>query len=132
MVVPKTTKKRARTSPEFSEIGQAIRFFRGLRTQSEVAALAKVHPSTWSLYEAGRRKPSRGSFERICAGLGCTAVELERAIWRFRRVRVVGQASLVHDRTNEKDPVRRELTELVAPLVDQVVELLLWLRRADL
>ena len=131
-MVSRPRKKIQRTSPPFAEIGQAIRFFRGLRTQAEVAALAKVHPSTWSLYEAGRRKPSSTSFDRICAGLGCTAVELEKAIWRFRRVRVLGQAPLNADRVDDKDPIRRELIELTAPLVDQLVELLLWLRRADL
>jgi transcriptional regulator with XRE-family HTH domain len=130
-MVSETRTNRNQLATREREIGQAIRFYRGARSQREVAASAGIHPATWSLYESGRRQPKRSSLERICHALGCSIPEFERAVWRFRRVRVAATAPALAARHENDDPIRKDLIELTAPLVDQLVELLLWLRRAE-
>lgn len=70
------------------ELGLAIAYLRGDRTQTEVAQEAGINPATWSLYEAGRRQPREASLERVLKGLGCTRLELETTAWHLRRARL--------------------------------------------
>lgn len=71
------------------DVGRAIQQLRGLRSQVEVAALAKLNRSTWSLYESGRRKPSSDKLDRVLTALGCSRLQFEETVWSFRRLRLV-------------------------------------------
>lgn len=51
---------------------QNIREVRDL-TSRQAAELCHVHPSTWSLYESGKRSPSLNVFIRICKTLEVSA-----------------------------------------------------------
>lgn len=73
------------------ELGRAIAFLRGSRSQVEAAQRASLDPATWSHYESGRRLPRSGNLEKVLRGLGCTRLQLEETAWRFRRQRLVEQ-----------------------------------------
>lgn len=81
------------TTPELSDrtddedLGRAIAYLRAERTQAEVAKRAGLDPATWSLYEAGRRRPRPPTTLRILRGLGATRLELEEVASQFRRAR---------------------------------------------
>lgn len=60
-------------------LGQAIRRFRGSRTQKDLAKTARMTPSTWSDYERGKRIPRQKQLLRIAAALGCEVAALELA-----------------------------------------------------
>jgi len=51
---------------------QNIREVRGF-TSKEAACLCHVAPSTWSLYESGKRSPSLNVFITICKKLNVSA-----------------------------------------------------------
>ncbi|WP_353049632.1 helix-turn-helix transcriptional regulator [Exiguobacterium sp. s95] len=51
---------------------QNVREIRKLSSK-EAAHMCHVHPSTWSLYESGRRSPSLDVFIRICKTLEVSA-----------------------------------------------------------
>jgi len=42
---------------EGTDLGRAIRWLRGERTQTQLCEQAGLDPATWSQYEAGRRRP---------------------------------------------------------------------------
>jgi len=54
---------------------QNIREVRNL-TSKQAAKMCNVHPSTWSLYESGKRSPSLNVFIRICKTLEVSADKL--------------------------------------------------------
>ena len=74
-----------------NDLGRAIAYLRGARTQAQVSEVADLDPGTWSEYETGRRRPRERNLARIVAALGCTRLKLEEAVWQFRRQRL-GQA----------------------------------------
>jgi transcriptional regulator with XRE-family HTH domain len=135
-------------TPESWALAQAIRHFRGERTQREVAEAAGLDATTWSFYETGRRRPKARNLQRVLHGLGCTRLELEETAWRFRRERLleeqdaarragdprfVGSAVQVARELRERgegeageagDPLRRGLRELlahVAVILEEVI-----------
>lgn len=75
------------------DLGRAITYLRGDRTQAAVAKSAGLTAATWSLYEAGRRKPRSENLAKVLRGLSCTQLELEETTWRFRRRRLLAQLS---------------------------------------
>lgn len=136
-------------TPESWALAQAIRHFRGERTQREVAEAAGLDATTWRFYETGRRRPKARNLQRVLHGLGCTRLELEETAWRFRRERLleeqdaarragdprfVGAAVQVARELRERrkgeaeeaagDPLRRGLRELlahVAVILEEVI-----------
>lgn len=70
------------------DIAGAIQHLRGFRAQAELAKLARLNPSTWSLYESGGRRPSGENLSRVLKALACSRHELEEVVWSFRRRRL--------------------------------------------
>lgn len=86
------------------DLAEALRRLRGRRTQREVAAAAGFDATVWSLYESGERWPRRSSFERLAAGLGCTADRLEEEMLLVRRRRLEDQRWEHADTVAESPP----------------------------
>lgn len=72
--------------PRASEHSLAVWFLRAIHnwTQQELAQASGVHQSRISLYEAGRRTPSRATLERLAAGARFPMYLLDRLIDVFR------------------------------------------------
>ena len=79
---------------ELNDLGAAITYLRDKRSQAEVAEQGGIDRTTWSLYEAGKRRPREENLEKVLTGLGCTRLELEEMAWRFRRQRLLYQERL--------------------------------------
>lgn len=79
---------RAQEAGESVDIGHAIRCLRGDRPQAQVASKARIDPTSWCLYEAGRRRPRESNLARIVRALGCSRVQFEEVVWTFRRRRL--------------------------------------------
>ncbi|NJN36628.1 MAG: helix-turn-helix transcriptional regulator [Nitrospiraceae bacterium] len=120
-----------RRKPRDTALGATIRLFRGSRKQIELASAAKFHPATWSLYEAGRRIPTRESLERIQRALEVTAPEFERAYWRFKRRNAAQHAAADTPAEIDGDPQLRNLRSALAALVGPLEQLFLWLRQPE-
>lgn len=117
-----------------ADLGRAIAFIRGHRHQTEVAAQAGISSATWSLYEAGRRRPSEPLLKRICKGLGCSRLELEETWWRLRRHRLLREHSPeagldAEDPLFAPDPVLLELRVLFVQIAPFLAKALLILAR---
>lgn len=74
------------------ELGQAIAALRGQQSQAEAARRAGMSRGAWSLYELGRRRPREANLERILLGLNRTREELEEAVCKVHRWRLVEEA----------------------------------------
>jgi hypothetical protein len=131
-------------------LGRAIAHLRGRRTQAAVAEVVGVDPGVWSLWETGARVPKEGNLARIVTALGCSRLELEKAVWRFRRERLGGMqtggpgadaASVLAEVVRFADPARRgqeheapdPLRQELRPVIRRLAEvleglLMLWLR----
>lgn len=81
-----------------ADYGAAIRALRQDRSQKDCARLAGVNRGSWSQYERGHKQPSRGTLERIAAGLGVSEEELTEAVitaWRGRTGRLQAPSPVV-------------------------------------
>lgn len=83
--------------PSGKDLGRAIASLRGERAQAEVARRGGIDRTSWSLYEAGKRRPGERSLAKILKGLGSTRLELEEIAWEYRRHRLLGEG----DRTSK-------------------------------
>lgn len=137
--------------PSSKDLGLAIAHLRGERTQAEVAKRAGIDPPTWSLYEAGKRRPREQSLEKVLRGLLCSRLELEETTWRMRRQRLVSEERIKAEEAALASPVseagpgprvpprnrvpaeprRRELRALVARFSASLEELLAFMLRED-
>ncbi|HEX4953985.1 MAG TPA: helix-turn-helix transcriptional regulator [Thermoanaerobaculia bacterium] len=132
-------------SPHAEDFGQALAALRGPRPQAELARAARITPSSWSLYEKGRRLPREETMPRILAVLGCSQAELDEAIDRFRRERLLRQmaeaerAARLPDRGNSgaagragiglPEEARLEIRALTLRLARDLEELLMWVAK---
>lgn len=137
---------------ELNDLGTAIAYLRDRRSQAEVAEQAGIDRTTWSLYEAGKRRPRAENLEKVLAGLGCSRLELEEMAWRFRRQRLLYEERLRRRRgsaePSEPPPppapghrtfglepvsrvpaslVRREVQEMLARLSDALEEFVVYI-----
>lgn len=85
------------------DLGRAIAFWRGSRSQAEVAARAGLSPVSWSHYETGKRVPRKENVEKLLRGLDCTLLQLEETAWRFRRQRLIDQQARSHAGKSNQD-----------------------------
>ena len=58
-------------------VGATIRLLRAGRSQVECATVAGLPSSIWSLWESGRRQPSRATLPKILRGLGVSQLRFE-------------------------------------------------------
>lgn len=98
-------------APSGKDLGRAIASLRGERAQAQVARRAGIDRTSWSLYEAGKRRPGERSLAKILKGLGSTRLELEEIAWEYRRHRLLGEG----DRTSKADARRSAAGALHPP-----------------
>ena len=110
---------------EPQDLGQAIKKIRGARTQKEVAAVAKISASSWSLYESGDRAPRKGMLLRIAKGLGASLKELEDEAWRQRNGRLRGEPRPAPVSGMDRDMRARTVEEHTKAIADHLNKLFL-------
>ena len=77
---------------DLGELGEAIAALRGERSQTQVARRGGISRASWSLYELGKRRPRETSLASVLRGLGCSREQLEEAVWKIHRRRLVEEA----------------------------------------
>lgn len=70
------------------DLGKAIAYFRGDRTQAELAIECGLTRAAWSLYESGKRRPTGANLAKILRVVKASGEELEEVAWQFRRRRL--------------------------------------------
>jgi transcriptional regulator with XRE-family HTH domain len=108
---------------EPQDLGRAIKKIRGARTQKEVAAVAKISASSWSLYESGDRAPRKGMLLRIAKGLGASLKELEDEAWRQRNSRLHSEARPAPVSGIDRDTRARTVEEHTKAIADHLTKL---------
>lgn len=108
---------------EPQDLGRAIKKIRGARTQKEVAAVAKISASSWSLYESGDRTPRKGMLLRIAKGLGASPKELEDEAWRQRNGRLHSDSRPSPQSRIDRDTRARTAEEHAKAIADHLYKL---------
>lgn len=108
---------------EPQDLGRAIKKIRGARTQKEVAAVAKISASSWSLYESGDRSPRKGMLLRIAKGLGASLKELEDEAWRQRNGRLQSESRPSPQSSIDRDTRARTAEEHAKAIADHLYKL---------
>lgn len=88
------------------DVAGAIQHLRGFRSQAELAKLARLSPSTWSLYESGGRRPSGENLSRVLKALGCSRIQFEETVWSFRRLRLLEEQGSQRQAAGQRSPGR--------------------------
>jgi len=79
---------------EAADLGCAMKWLRGNRTQASAARSVGLSPKSWSLYEQGKRYPrQRKQLEKIASGLG-VGIEVLEAEIQYQRERRMDKEEL--------------------------------------
>ncbi len=90
------------------DLGRVLAYLRSSRTQAQIARECGLTRSTWSLYEAGRRRPSAASLAKILSVLKTSPQELEELAWNFRRRRLSAENGGLASKLRRPNPKLRE------------------------
>jgi transcriptional regulator with XRE-family HTH domain len=100
---------------EPNDVGNAIRRLRGDRVQWKLAEVVGLKPSTWSEYEAGKRKPRGRNFGRVAEALGVDAKTLEQEVLK------VIQERLTPEESGTPAPAGAETSDSLIKMIDRRV-----------